>query len=88
MGALKLGNANGLPLELSVPYLPIARVRKMTKLAFAGSGAKAVNKEALFTIIKASESLLTMLSEQSVASARKAKRKSVAPSDFAFNDKS
>ena len=58
-----------------MPYLPVSKVRKMTKLAFSGSSAKSVNKEALFTIIKASEQLLTMLSEQSALAARKSKRK-------------
>jgi histone H3/H4 len=67
-------------LEPTVSYLPLATVRRIAK--FTGE-SKAVSKDALFAISKATEQMLAMVSGQTVICARKAKRKSINTADLA-----
>ena len=66
-------------LDATVPYLPLSKVRKLTRLV----GAKACSREGLFVLVKASEQLVCMLSEQTALTARKGKRKAVGQHDLA-----
>ena len=67
-------------LDPTVSYLPLATVRRIAK--FTGE-SKAVSKDALFAISKATEQMLAMVSGQTVICARKAKHKSINTADLA-----
>ncbi|KAL1529440.1 hypothetical protein AB1Y20_000388 [Prymnesium parvum] len=66
-------------LEAGTAYLPQARVRKLIKL---NSEVKSISKEGLFTVTKAAEHFLAMISTQTVTAARKSKRKTTVLADF------
>ena len=66
-------------LEPGVPYLPLSRLRRLTRLA----GAKSVSKEGIFVVSKCAEQLVQMLAEQTALNARRTKRKGVNQTDVA-----
>jgi histone H3/H4 len=79
LGGKGSGGTQEAELIAHVPYLPLSKVRKITRL----SGAKAVSKDGLFAIVKSAEELVGMLTEQSVVAARKSQRKGVGQVELA-----
>ena len=66
-------------LDAGASYLPVMKVRKIMR---HNEEVKGVAKDGLFAVCKSAELLVTMLTEQCSASARRHKRKTIGLQDF------